>query len=308
MIDIDPDSTVTAADIQYYYEALLGREADPAGLSYYLEKAQKGLSQHDLYAALLHSEECQSLPVEHRLDARVRHMRLFGFTEKLLGELDWFHSVALPDGALTPGYKSHEVLCREADLVFQDDLAGKTVLDIGAWDGFFSFAAEHRGAKSVLSTDHFSWSGPGWGSKAGYDMLHCALESRAESLDVDVFELDPQQLGTFDLVLFLGVFYHLKDPLAGLEKAASMSHELLVVETETTHNYTDEPLMRYYTATEMNDDDTNYWAPNLACLRAMLLDMGFTRFESTPNYTYQHTHSADDGDRLFRYIIHARRG
>jgi tRNA (mo5U34)-methyltransferase len=304
---IDPDSAITAADIQHYYNALLNRETDPEGLSYYLERAQEGLSQYDLYRALLHSEEWQSLPVEHRHDARVRHMSAFGFTEKLLSELSWFHSVELPDGTITSGYKSHEGLCREADIVFRDDPGNKTVLDIGSWDGFFSFEAERRHAKSVLSTDHFSWSGPGWGSKAGYDLLHCALESKAESLDVDVFELDPEQLGTFDVVLFLGVLYHLKDPFAGLEKATSMSHDLLVVETETTHNYTDEPLMRYYIGGEMNDDDTNYWAPNLACLQAMLRDLGFNRFDITPNYGYEHTHSADEGDRLFRYFMHARR-
>ena len=86
--------------------------------------------------------------------------------------------------------------------------------------------------------------------------------------------MDPYQFGTFVVVLFLGVLYQLKDPFAGLEKATSMSHDLLVVETATPHNYTDEPLMRYYIGAEMNDDDTNYWAPNLACLQAMLRDLG----------------------------------
>ena len=86
--------------------------------------------------------------------------------------INWFHSHAFPDGETTRGEKPIEVLRREAEAVFRHGVAGKSVLDIGAWDGWFSFEAERRGAARVLATDHYCWSGEGWGSKAGFDHAH----------------------------------------------------------------------------------------------------------------------------------------
>ncbi len=60
-------------------------------------------------------------------------------------------------------------------------------------------------AQRAHATDHFCWSGPGWGTKAGFDFVHRHLQSKVETTDVDVFDLGPARLGTYDLVLFLGV-------------------------------------------------------------------------------------------------------
>ena len=76
--------------------------------------------------------------------------------------IGWFHSLSLPGGETTVGEKAAAVLGAEAAVVFKHGVAGKRVLDIGAWDGFFSFEAERRGAAQVLATDHFCWSGAGW--------------------------------------------------------------------------------------------------------------------------------------------------
>ena len=67
-----------------------------------------------------------------------------------------------------------------------------SVLDVGAWDGFFSFEAERRGAARVLAIDSFSWEGDGWGSKAGFELAHEALGSRVESRTIDVLDLSPR--------------------------------------------------------------------------------------------------------------------
>jgi|SRR5689334_10255674 len=117
----------------------------------------------------------------------------------------WFHSFRLPDGTQINGRVALGDLKRKADAVFSEPVAGRSVLDIGAWDGYYAFEAERRGARDVLATDHFCWSGPGWGTKAGFDYIHSTTGSRVRSLDVDVFDLDPQVLGVFDVCLFLGV-------------------------------------------------------------------------------------------------------
>lgn len=195
--------------------------------------------------------------------------------------------------------KSLEQLRDEAERIFIEGVKGKTVLDIGAWDGYFSFEAERRGAARVLATDYFRWSGPGWGTKAGFDHAHKKLQSKVESRDVDVFGLDPRELGVFDVVLFLGVLYHLKNPLGGLEQVFKMTNEMAVIETQTDELENPAPVMRFYLGRELANDPTNFWAPNLPCLGNMLREVGFKRFK------YSQTPNANQPRGRGRSIVHA---
>jgi len=190
-----------------------------------------------------------------------------------------FHSHVFSDGEVTPGFKTPEALSGEAELVFKHDVRGRSVLDIGAWDGFFSFESERRGASRVLATDHFCWSGPGWGTRQGFEYTHRKLNSKVEALDIDLNDLETADLGTFDTVLFLGVIYHVKDPLRSIEMLSKLSSDQVIVETVTALDEINEPVMRYYLGSEMNNDATNFWAPNKLCLENMFREFGFTRFE-----------------------------
>jgi tRNA (mo5U34)-methyltransferase len=107
------------------------------------------------------------------------------------------------------------------------DLSGKAVLDIGAWDGFFSFEAERRGASRVLATDSFCWDGGGWGSKAGFELARHALKSHVEDKWIVVEDLSPETVGVFDVVFFLDVLYHMRHTLLVLERVASVTSGLL---------------------------------------------------------------------------------
>ena len=95
-----------------------------------------------------------------------------------------------------------------------EDLTGLSVLDIGAWHGYFSFECERRGAERVLAIDNYAWN------RFGMDEFLSArdrLKSKVEHRKGDVHDLDERDVGQFDLVLMLGVFYHLRNPLAALE-------------------------------------------------------------------------------------------
>lgn len=223
------------------------------------------------------------LALEHRREEAVRRLGAPALppVDGRAPPLQWFHSIDL-GGVVTPGVKHHFLLRGMADIAFRGGVAGKSVLDIGAWDGFYSFEAEKRGAARVLATDHFCWSGAGWGSKAGFDYAHTRLASRVESAEIDVPDLDPAKIGRFDVVLFLGVLYHLPDPYSGLKKAAAMTDDLLVVETVTAANYVPAPLARFYPG-ELDGDYTNFWAPNVRCLKEMLRDLGFAHVEIVHN-------------------------
>lgn len=194
-------------------------------------------------------------------------------------EINWFHSLRLDDETVTPGQKSFEVLQKEADLIFRHTPWGKSVLDVGAWDGFFSFEAERRGAARVLATDHFCWSGEGWGTKDGFDTAHAKLRSRVESLDIDAMDITPEAVGEFDMVLFLGVLYHLRHPFLGLERMAAVTRDVLVVETLLDLCNLTQPAGAFYPGTEKLKDPTNWWGLNPPAIVGMLRVLGFPRVE-----------------------------
>ena len=159
-------------------------------------------------------------------------------------------------------------------------LDGRTVLDVGAWDGFYSFEMERRGASRVLATDHFCWGGNGWATQDGFNLAREALGSKVDDEHLDVLDLSPEAVGgTYDIVLFLGVLYHLPNPLLALERVRSVVGGMLVLETEVDLLFTKRPAAAFFPGTELNNDPTNWWAPNVAAVLGMLEASGFRRAE-----------------------------
>lgn len=197
-----------------------------------------------------------------------------------VGRYEWFHAMDLGQGVVTPGRidVARQTLPR---LKMPADLSGKTVLDIGAWDGFFSFEAERRGAKRVLATDSHAW----YTRKPAFELARRALGSKVEDLDIDVMDLAPERVGTFDVVLFLGVLYHLRHPMLALEKVLGVCADHLILETVTDLVFTRYPVMRFYPGSELAGDASNWFGPNPAALVGMLKAVGFSRVKIvTPQY------------------------
>jgi len=190
--------------------------------------------------------------------------------------IKWFHQIPLDNTFTTPGLDASAEKCSHLNLPAQ--LAGKSVIDIGSWDGFFSFECERRGASRVVSTDDFVWKHVGT-KDAGYNFAHSALRSRAQKVLCSVEELDRQRLGTFDIVLMLGVLYHAPDPLGYLRKARSLCSHMLLLETHVDMLDCPRPAIAYYEGSSLNNDATNFWGPNTAAVVGMLKDSGFTRVE-----------------------------
>jgi len=107
------------------------------------------------------------------------------------------------------------------------------------------------------------------------------LNSQVEDYNIDVLDLDPEKIGTFDVVFFLGVLYHMKYPLYALEKVRSVTKELLVLETHISLFFSlfPQPLMRFYPTNELSKDVTNWTGPNIALVKSWLLTAGFKRVE-----------------------------
>jgi len=187
--------------------------------------------------------------------------------------LPWYHVMELPGGVITPGIDDPRD--RLALLALPDDLSGLSVLDVGAWDGFFSFECERRGAARVVAADWFAWHEAARGSKQSFELARQALGSRVEDVEIRVEELSPERVGTFDLVLLVGVLYHVRDPLRALAAVASVTGDRLILETHVDLALRRRPVAAFYPGTELEGDHTNWWGPNPAAVEGMLRAVGF---------------------------------
>jgi len=184
------------------------------------------------------------------------------------------------DGMVTRPDRVHRRFRRRVRLLrIPSDLSGKRVLDIGAWDGYFSFEFERRGAQ-VLAIDTYAWD------HGGLDCFLFARErfnSKVEFRRMDVHDLKPEAVGRFDLVFCAGVLYHMRHPLTGLERIRSVTAGQLILETHSLlpacHEWV--PLMTFFPGDE---DATQFkWHHGGYPTRAWVVDAlkaaGFARSE-----------------------------
>jgi tRNA (mo5U34)-methyltransferase len=257
--------------------------------------------------------------------------------EAAIEDLVWFHSLDLGGGVVTRGIKPADVLAKEAQgLTLGPDLSGKTALDIGAWDGYFSYELERRGAQ-VTSLDHYAWSSdrkvydsyvvqakaegivhappdesPAWDpiglpGRAAFDLARKRLNSSVRPVVGDFMEMDLEPLGQFDIVLFLGVLYHLKDPFLALRRLRAVTRGTAVIETAgvTLPGWSQDKLWMFLESTELNDDASNWWAPTSAGLVSACQAAGFRDVQiinESPEYA-----APNDGYDLHygRITVHA---
>jgi tRNA (mo5U34)-methyltransferase len=223
----------------------------------------------------------------------------------------WWHSIDLGDGVVTPGHKTPDVLARELEALRLPNLRGRSVLDIGGWDGFFAFEAERRGARRVAVLDHYMWSMDiigqqgYWGECAergeepqlleltefwhpdtmpgrrGFNTAREALNSQVEPIALDFMSCDLGEIGEWDVVLYLGVLYHMQNPLLALRRVHAVTGASAIIETEAVvvpaHEH--EALWRFFPGTELNHDISNWWAPNMTGLTGALRSAGFSEVE-----------------------------
>jgi tRNA (mo5U34)-methyltransferase len=197
----------------------------------------------------------------------------------------WWHSIDLGNGIVTPGQKSVALMQEEFSNTFSRlDLKGKSVLDVGAWNGGFSVEAARRGATRVAALDHHVWNDPRLRARDSIELVRKITELPIDLIDQDLDApgLDLDHIGTFDIVLFLGVFYHLKDPIAALRQLSAVAREILILETYVECTEDPRPLMMFYPGAELANDETNWWGPNRSCVQALLNMVGFTKVEVSP--------------------------
>jgi tRNA (mo5U34)-methyltransferase len=201
----------------------------------------------------------------------------------------WWHSIDLGQGVVTPGRKSARFLAKELQSLQLPDLAARSVLDIGAFSGFYSFEAERRGAARVVALDHFVWSIDM--PRFNEYLAQCAASNTAPLMAEQTPHWQPDTLPgkkpfdlahrALDVVLFLGVLYHMDNPLGALRRVARATKDLAIIETHAVAvpGYERYEICEFYSGSQLNSDPSNWWAPNLKALAGMCRAAGFSRVE-----------------------------
>lgn len=191
----------------------------------------------------------------------------------LMNSLTWFHEIPLAPGLATKAHHSPLKLGLPALFQINDfDFSNKTVLDIGASSGFYSFWAEAHGASQVTVVDDLTQLGVG---SPPLDFAREILGSNLEFYNMSVYDLSPKAIGGHDVVMFFGVLYHLIHPMLGLEKACSVCKSDFFIETHYVRTDSELPVCLLYPDSEYYNDYTNWSAPNLPWLTKALEIQGF---------------------------------
>lgn len=189
----------------------------------------------------------------------------------------WFHQFQFSNGASNAGRDPSPRKMHALNL--PERLDGMTVIDIGAYEGYFSFQCERRGAARVVAADKFVWEWPGSTVLDRFNFVKRVTGSNVEEVHVSVEELSPASVGVFDISLFLGVLYHAPNMIEYLQKVRSVTTHLCVVETLVDMLDVEEPCAMFYPPGFLNGDSSNYWGPNLACVEGMLGRSGFSNVQ-----------------------------
>ncbi len=223
--------------------------------------------------------------------------------------------------------------------------AGKSVLDVGAWDGLYSFRAERAGARSVVALDHYAWGvrigerqafweqcaaagvlpdhdrdltdfwDPNLPGKRGFDLASRVLGSSVKPVVGDFMQMDVSTLGTFDVVLYLGVLYHMMEPLTALRRLRAVTSGVAVIETVAVRvlGQSEASLLAFFPGNELGGSDFgNWYAPTERALVSLCRAAGFARAKvvrgAPPVPRWRDTIRRDPRRAMIEYraVVHAQ--
>ena len=202
----------------------------------------------------------------------------------------WYHTIDIAPGVTTPGWFDLRPI---RDRMPWPGVRGKRCLDIGTFDGFLAFELERRGAAEVVAVDvedHLEWdwppdyraadlprdpgfSGPPKG--AGFRLAAELMDSSVDYRELSIYDLDPDEIGTFDVVVCGSLLLHLRDPLRALEAVRTVTGGVFLsseqIEIGATLLARRRPVFRL----NGSGGDAQWWLPNAAGHERLLYAAGF---------------------------------
>ncbi|MEA2492654.1 MAG: tRNA (mo5U34)-methyltransferase [Thermoleophilaceae bacterium] len=209
----------------------------------------------------------------------------------------WYHTLDLGNGVVTPGWMD---LRPVVERLPWPDVRGKRCLDVGTYAGFFAFELERRGAAEVVATDisehsqwDWSWAMRGRGAEflasvagekgRGFEIAHAALGSAVVKRELSVYELSPDAVGEFEVVVCGSLMLHLKSPVRAMEAIRSVCRGAFLSAEQI------DPLLSLVSPRRPASwfragHETQWQIPNVAGLRALVESAGFRVERSVKPY------------------------
>jgi tRNA (mo5U34)-methyltransferase len=210
----------------------------------------------------------------------------------------WYHTIEVAPGIETPGWFDLRPI---VDVMPWPDVEGKRCLEVGPYDGFLSFELERRGAAEVVAADisspeDWDWQvglrekGPatiarlaGTDPGAGFKVASALLGSSVERVEMSVYDLSPERLGEFDVVVCGSLLLHLKDPVRALEAIRSVCRDRFL-SSETIDAKLSLLCRHRPAATLRGGERGQWWIPNVCGHRRMLEAGGFEVLRTSDPY------------------------
>jgi tRNA (mo5U34)-methyltransferase len=235
----------------------------------------------------------------------------------------WFHNLDLKGVKTAPEHflgDYPQVKWRHFANSLPSDLTGKTVLDIGCNAGFYAMEMKRRGARRVIGID----------TDEDY-LAQARFAAEVEDLDIEFRKLSVYNVATigekFDLVLFIGVLYHLRHPLLALDLIHEhVAKDLLAFQSmqrgsecvrpvESDYEFWDTAIFDdpawprlHFIEHSYARDPTNWWAPNRACVEAMLRSAGFKVLNHPEDEVFICRRIERDGPHTLEAAVYPARG
>jgi tRNA (mo5U34)-methyltransferase len=208
----------------------------------------------------------------------------------------WYHTIDVAPGVATPGWFDLRPI---VDRIPWPDVRGKRCLDVATYDGFLAFELERRGASEVVATDisdHASWDWParirargpeslallaGPEKGLGFRIAKELLGSAVERVEVNTYDLDPETLGSFDVVVCGSLMLHLRDPIAALEAIRTVCAGKFLSIEEIDLQLTLRHPRRAVARLDGVSPLCQWWIANAVAHRRMLESAGFDVVSST---------------------------
>jgi len=202
----------------------------------------------------------------------------------------WYHTIEVAPGVTTPGYFDLRPI---AGRLPWPDVEGKRCLDVGSFDGFYAFELERRGAAEVVAVDvegpqDFDWPPHlrGWGPAAadqmsggrhaaGFEVARRLLGSSVERVHGTVYDLDPAELGRFDVVTMGSLLLHLREPLRALEAVRGVCRGCFLSVDQIDLGLSLLSPRRPVARLDGQSRLMHWWVPNAAGHRRMVRSAGF---------------------------------
>ena len=186
-----------------------------------------------------------------------------------MNTMKWYHKIELDKGIVTPGYDFDDLWLPLKEEMSKVDFGNKKVLDIGCWDGLWSFEAEKLGAAEVFATDIHNQRSFSEQGSITFEFAKKHLKSKVKYREASVYDIDHYFQNQFDIVIFFGVLYHLRYPQLGIAKIRNSLKKggILLMETASLLDTDDTIIQTDYKKIYAQDRSTwNAFSASALCL------------------------------------------